>query len=87
VNGANDNGGNDGEDAFIRWWHEWVKPPVILAVVGYISLIIGAWLSFDGRIAQNHSDIVRNSDRIERNTGDIQNIGMRFDRHIEKGDR
>lgn len=74
-------------------WEEWTKPQVIMSGFGYIGLLVGAWLSFDGRIAENRAAIVLNGNNdayarelIELTREDLDKINAKLDRVIERQD-
>jgi hypothetical protein len=65
-------------------WEQWTSPQVVLAILGYISLAVGAWLSFDGRIAANEKDIAANAHWIAETRGDLRRMDDKLDRLIER---
>ena len=79
-------------------WAQWTSPTVVIAIVGYISLGVGAWMSFDGRLARNENEIeeiqrwvietraeVRKTG--DENRSDLRRMDDKLDRLIERTGR
>ena len=68
---------------------EWTRPHIVLAVLGYISMGLAAYMSFDGRIASNTKDITFNKEMVSQLTNTtnqrLDKIDDKLDKLMEQG--
>lgn len=63
---------------------KWTEPHVILAGLGYVGLFIGAYMSFDGRIADNAREIKANTRLVTDTKERLTRMEDKLDRLIER---
>lgn len=67
--------------------NDWFSPQMILAVLGMLSAVAGAWMSFDSRISTVESDSRAANSRFERIERTSDRIENKLDRLLlDRGD-